>query len=86
MAPVPPVEVLPERTGAQKRRRLKFTPFPEGPVDWMMEQSGAEFFMFSTTSRPRRVAGIRCRSSTMRSLALAQKVVRGELVRSVAAE
>jgi predicted TIM-barrel fold metal-dependent hydrolase len=30
------------------RRHLKFTPFPGEPVDWMMEQSGAELFMFST--------------------------------------
>ena len=30
------------------RRHLKFTPFPGEPVDWMMEQAGAELFMFST--------------------------------------
>ena len=30
------------------RRHLKFTPFAGEPVDWMMEQSGAELFMFST--------------------------------------
>ncbi len=30
------------------RRHLKFTPFPGEPVDWMIEQSGAELFMFST--------------------------------------
>ena len=30
------------------RRHLKFTPFPGEPVEWMMEQSGAELFMFST--------------------------------------
>jgi hypothetical protein len=48
-----------------------------------MEQSGAELFMFSTTSRPRRVAGIPCRSSTMRSLALAKNMPHGELVGSV---
>ena len=30
------------------RRHLKFTPFPGEPVDWMIEQSGAEIFMFST--------------------------------------
>lgn len=27
---------------------LKFTPFPGEPVDWMIEQAGAELFMFST--------------------------------------
>jgi predicted TIM-barrel fold metal-dependent hydrolase len=30
------------------RRHLKFTPFPGEAVDWMIEQSGAELFMFST--------------------------------------
>jgi predicted TIM-barrel fold metal-dependent hydrolase len=30
------------------RRHLKFTPVPGEPVDWMIEQSGAELFMFST--------------------------------------
>src|SRR5580692_9164090 len=30
------------------RRHLKFTPFAGEPVDWMMEQSGPELFMFST--------------------------------------
>ena len=30
------------------RRHLKFTPFPGEPVGWMMEQAGAELFMFST--------------------------------------
>jgi predicted TIM-barrel fold metal-dependent hydrolase len=30
------------------RRHLKFTPFPGEPVDWMIDQSGAELFMFST--------------------------------------
>lgn len=30
------------------RRHLKFTPFPGEPVNWMIEQSGAELFMFST--------------------------------------
>jgi predicted TIM-barrel fold metal-dependent hydrolase len=27
---------------------LKFTPFPGEPVGWMIEQAGAELFMFST--------------------------------------
>ncbi|HLI44935.1 MAG TPA: amidohydrolase family protein [Acidimicrobiales bacterium] len=30
------------------RRHLKFTPFPGEPVGWMLEQAGAELFMFST--------------------------------------
>ena len=30
------------------RRHLKFTPFAGEPVGWMIEQSGAELFMFST--------------------------------------
>ena len=30
------------------RRNLKFTPFPGEPVDWMIEQTGSELFMFST--------------------------------------
>lgn len=30
------------------RKHLKFTPFPGEPVGWMIEQAGAELFMFST--------------------------------------
>jgi hypothetical protein len=30
------------------RRHLKFTPFPGEPVGWMIEQAGAELFMFSS--------------------------------------
>lgn len=30
------------------RRHLRFTPFPGEPVGWMIEQAGAEVFMFST--------------------------------------
>lgn len=30
------------------RRHLKFTPFPGEPVGWMIEEAGAELFMFST--------------------------------------
>ncbi|HWW52838.1 MAG TPA: amidohydrolase family protein [Acidimicrobiales bacterium] len=30
------------------RRHLKFTPYPGEPVGWMVEQAGAELFMFST--------------------------------------
>jgi len=29
------------------RPHLKFTPFPYEPLGWMIEQSGAELFMFS---------------------------------------
>jgi uncharacterized protein len=30
------------------RKHLKFTPFPGEPVGWMIEEGGAELFMFST--------------------------------------
>ena len=30
------------------REHLKFTPFPGEPVGWMIEQAGAELFMFSS--------------------------------------
>lgn len=30
------------------RRHLKFTPFPDEPVDWLIEQGGAELFLFSS--------------------------------------
>jgi len=30
------------------RRHLKFTPFPGEPVGWMIEQAGADLFMFSS--------------------------------------
>src|SRR5579863_8817640 len=30
------------------RRHLKFTPFPGEPLAWMIDQAGAELFMFST--------------------------------------
>jgi predicted TIM-barrel fold metal-dependent hydrolase len=36
----PPSEIV--------RRHLKFTPFPGEPVGWMIEQAGAELFMFSS--------------------------------------
>jgi predicted TIM-barrel fold metal-dependent hydrolase len=29
-------------------RQLKFTPFPPEPVGWMIEQAGADLFLFST--------------------------------------
>ncbi|RAY16970.1 amidohydrolase [Actinomadura craniellae] len=43
-----PLRRLRERPSDYVRRHLKFTPFPGEPVGWMMEQAGAELFMFST--------------------------------------
>jgi predicted TIM-barrel fold metal-dependent hydrolase len=39
---------LPMRASEYVRRQLKFTPFPPEPVGWMIEQAGAELFLFST--------------------------------------
>jgi predicted TIM-barrel fold metal-dependent hydrolase len=39
---------LPLRPSEYARRQLKFTPFPPEPVGWMIEQAGAELFLFST--------------------------------------
>ena len=39
---------LPMRASEYARRQLKFTPFPPEPVGWMIEQAGAELFLFST--------------------------------------
>jgi predicted TIM-barrel fold metal-dependent hydrolase len=44
----PPLTELADTPSAYVRRHLKFTPFPGEPVSWMMEQAGAELFMFST--------------------------------------
>ena len=46
------------------RRHLKFTPFPGEEVGWMIEQAGAELFMFSTDypasrGRPRPAGEVR---------------------------
>ena len=30
------------------RRQVRFTPFPTEPVGWMIEQAGAELFLFSS--------------------------------------
>ena len=44
----PPLAELADQPSSYVRRHLKFTPFPGEPVGWMMEQAGAELFMFST--------------------------------------
>ena len=43
-----PLRNLSLRPSDYVRKHLKFTPFPGEPVGWMMEQAGAELFMFST--------------------------------------
>lgn len=43
-----PALKLPLRASDYIRRQVKFTPFPREPVGWMIEQGGAELFMFST--------------------------------------
>jgi len=43
-----PLQKLAEKPSEYVRRHLKFTPFPGEPVGWMIEQAGAELFMFST--------------------------------------
>jgi predicted TIM-barrel fold metal-dependent hydrolase len=44
-APLQRLELAPSE---YVRRHLKFTPYPGEPVGWMIEQAGAELFMFST--------------------------------------
>jgi uncharacterized protein len=39
---------LPMKASEYIRRAVKFTPFPTEPVGWMIEQAGAELFLFST--------------------------------------
>jgi predicted TIM-barrel fold metal-dependent hydrolase len=39
---------LPLRPSEYLRRQVKFTPFPTEPVGWMIEQAGAELFLFSS--------------------------------------
>jgi predicted TIM-barrel fold metal-dependent hydrolase len=39
---------LPLRASEYVRRQLKFTPFPTEPVSWLVEQAGAELFLFSS--------------------------------------
>jgi uncharacterized protein len=43
-----PLRELEDQPSAYVHRHLKFTPFPGEPVAWMMEQAGADLFMFST--------------------------------------
>jgi len=43
-----PLRRLEAKPSDYVRRHLKFTPFPGEPVGWMIEQAGAELFMFST--------------------------------------
>jgi predicted TIM-barrel fold metal-dependent hydrolase len=43
-----PLRRLQDKPSEYVQRHLKFTPFPGEPVGWMMEQAGAELFMFST--------------------------------------
>jgi predicted TIM-barrel fold metal-dependent hydrolase len=43
-----PLTKLALRPSDYVRKHLKFTPFPGEPVGWMIEQAGAELFMFST--------------------------------------
>jgi uncharacterized protein len=43
-----PLQALQLAPSEYVRRHLKFTPFPGEPVGWMIEQAGAELFMFST--------------------------------------
>ena len=44
----PPLRRLALQPSEYVRRHLKFTPFAGEPVGWMIEQAGAELFMFST--------------------------------------
>ena len=39
---------LPMRASEYVRRQLRFTPLPTEPVGWMIEQAGADLFMFSS--------------------------------------
>lgn len=43
-----PLRRLQAKPSDYVHRHLKFTPFPGEPVGWMMEQAGADLFMFST--------------------------------------
>jgi uncharacterized protein len=44
----PVVASLPLRASDYVRRQLRFTPFPTEPVGWMIENAGAELFLFSS--------------------------------------
>jgi predicted TIM-barrel fold metal-dependent hydrolase len=43
-----PLKRLEAKPSEYVHHHLKFTPFPGEPVGWMMEQAGADLFMFST--------------------------------------
>lgn len=43
-----PLQRLEHAPSDYVRKHLKFTPFPGEPVGWMIEEAGAELFMFST--------------------------------------
>ena len=43
-----PLRRLRAKPSEYVHRHLKFTPFPGEPVGWMIEQAGADLFMFST--------------------------------------
>jgi predicted TIM-barrel fold metal-dependent hydrolase len=44
----PIVRDLPLLPSEYIRRQVRSTPFPEEPVDWIIEQAGEELFMFSS--------------------------------------
>jgi predicted TIM-barrel fold metal-dependent hydrolase len=39
---------LPLRASEYIRRQVRFTPFPQEPVGWIIEQAGEELLLFST--------------------------------------
>jgi len=39
---------LPMKASEYARRNLRFTPHPTEPVGWMIEQAGADLFLFSS--------------------------------------
>ena len=43
-----PLQRLAMKPSEYVRKHLKFTPFPGEPVGWMMQQAGAELFLFSS--------------------------------------
>lgn len=43
-----PALCLPLKASEYIHRQVKFTPFPTEPVGWMIEQAGADLFLFST--------------------------------------
>ena len=44
----PPLTQLARKPSEYVHEHLRFTPFPGEPVGWMIEQAGADLFMFST--------------------------------------